>query len=181
MTEAQKSQLFKPYALNQATDLLNILTNQALTIFGWDIVYFATDADANGIDYTFHEYQLLNVRCEGVIKIAVDQNNFPDNQIVMNQFDLSLFDTFEVHITKQNFKEVFGEQRKPSKDDFLYFPELNRMFRVEHAQPFRQFNNTAIYYKAMLKKFNQLANVQITNGEIADKVKELTKNSTIDE
>ena len=180
MTEAQKSQLFKPYALNQAVDLLNVLNDQASALFGWDVVYFATDADSNGIDHTFHEYQLLNVACDGVVKISVDQNNFPDNQIVMNQFDLSLFDTFEVHITKKNFKTIFGEQRRPSKDDFLYFPELNRMFRVEHAQPFRQFNNAAVYYKVMLKKYNQLANLQM-EGTIADKVKELTKNSTIDE
>ncbi len=181
LTDAQKSQLFKPYALNQATELLNILSNQATSILGWDIVYFATDPDSNGIDHTFHEYQLLNVVCDGVVKVSVDQNNFPDNQIVMNQFDLSLFDTFEIHITKESFKTVFGVQRRPHKDDFLYFPELSRMFRVEHAQPFRQFNNSAIYYKVMLKKWSQLSNVQITNVEISNKVKELTNNTTIDE
>jgi hypothetical protein len=181
LNDAQKSQLFKPYALNQATDLLNVLANQATSILGFDVVYFATDADSNGIDHTFHEYQLLNVACDGVVKVSVDQNNFPDNQIVMNQFDLSLFDTFEIHITKENFKSIFGVQRRPHKDDFLYFPEISRMFRVEHAQPFRQFNNASIYYKVMLKKWSQLANVQITDVEISNKVKELTKNSTIDE
>lgn len=180
MTDSQKSQLFKPYQLDKAVELLGILNDQSTELFGWDVVYFATDPDSNGIDYTFHEYQLVNAVCEGVIKISVDQNNFPDNQIVMNQFDLSLFDTFEVHITKKTFKSVFGEQRRPSKEDFLYFPELNRMFRVEHAQPFRQFNNAAIYYKVMLKKYSQIANMHM-DGDIADKVRELTKNSTIDE
>lgn len=181
LTDAQKGQLFKPYAISQATDLLNVLANQATSILGFDVVYFSTDADSNGIDHTFHEYQLLNVACDGVVKVSVDQNNFPDNQIVMNQFDLSLFDTFEIHITKENFKNIFGVQRRPHKDDFLYFPEISRMFRVEHAQPFRQFNNAAIYYKVMLKKWSQLANMQITDVEISNKVKELTKNSTIDE
>lgn len=49
------------------------------------------------------------------------------------------------------------------------------------AQQFRNFNNSAVYYKVMLKKYSQKANVIGVNDSISDKVRELTRNSTIDE
>ena len=181
LTQDDIKLLFKPYQQDQAVSFLNKISNDANEVFGHEVVYFLTDPDKKGIDFTFHEYQLYNYVCSDLIKISVDQNNFPDNQIAMNQFDLSLFDTFEVHIPKDNFKSKFGVEKRPSKEDFLWFCELNRMYQVEHAQQFRAFNNSSIYWKVMLKKFVQKSNIIGVNQTITDKVKELTKNSTIDE
>lgn len=181
LTQDDIKLLFKPYQQDQAVSFLNKISNDANEVFGHEVVYFLTDPDKKGIDFTFHEYQLYNYVCSDLIKISVDQNNFPDNQITMNQFDLSLFDTFEVHIPKDNFKGKFGVEKRPSKEDFLWFCELNRMYQVEHAQQFRAFNNSSIYWKVMLKKFVQKSNIIGVNQAITDKVKELTKNTTIDE
>lgn len=181
MTTDEKANLYNPYQQSQAMNLLQKLSNDAQMIFGHRVIYFATDADKNGQDSIMHEYQLYNVVCEAEIKVSVEGNNFPDSQIVMNQFDLNLFETMQVHITKQQFKEVFGAQRRPSKEDFLYFCDVNRMYQVDHAQQFRNFNNAAVYYKLILKKYTQKANVVSTNPEIRSKITELTKNTTIDE
>lgn len=181
MTSDEQAQLYNPYAQNTAMDLLNKLSSDAQQVFGHRVIYFVTDPDKKGQDHSLHEYQLYNVVCEGNIKVSVNGNNFPDSQIVMNQFDLNLFETMEVHITKQIFKEIFGPQRRPSKEDFLYFCDVNRMYQVDHAQQFRNFNNAAVYYKLILKKYNQKANVQAGTPEIQNKIKELTKNSTIEE
>jgi len=155
--------------------------NDSNQMFGHEVVYFITDPDKKGIDHTFHEYQLFNYVCEKLIKVSVENNQFPDSQIVMNQFDLSLFEAFEVHVPKLFFKEQFGPEKRPSKEDFLWFCELNRMFVVEHAQQFRSFNNNAVYYKLHLKKYVQKSNVIAGNLAIQEKVQELTKNSTINE
>jgi len=176
-----KNNLFKPYKQDAATDLLNKMSNDANAIFGHDVVYFITDADKKGIDYTFHEYSLMNYIADQMIKVSVENNQFPENTGAINQFDLSLFDSFEVHITKDVFKQAFGPEKRPGKEDFLWFCQINRMFTVEHSQPFRGFNNNAIYYKVMLKKYSQKANVIAGNQTLQDRVKELTKNSTIDE
>jgi len=152
-----------------------------MELFGWRVKYFVTDPDGKGIDYTLHEFQLFNIVCEEEIKVAVENNQFPDNQIVMNQFDLTLFDSFEVHITKESFKQVFGVQRRPSKEDLVYFCDINRMFIVDHAQQFRNFNNAAVYYKVVLKKYNKSANILPGSKAVEDRIKELTKNTTIDE
>ena len=181
MTSDEKALLFNPYAQNTAMNLLEKLSSDAQQMFGHKVTYFVTDADKKGQDHTLNEYALYNVVCWADIKVSVNENNFPDSQIIMNQFDLNLFESMEVHITKQMFKDVFGVQRRPSKEDFLYFCNLNRMYQVDHAQQFRNFNNAAVYYKLILKKYTQKANVQAGTIEIKNKLDELTKNSTIDE
>jgi hypothetical protein len=181
LTNDEKSKLYNPYQQNAAINLLNKLSNDSMEVFGWRVKYFVTDPDGKGIDYTLHESQLFNIVCEEEIKVAVENNQFPDNQIVMNQFDLTLFDSFEVHITKESFKQVFGVQRRPSKEDLVYFCDINRMFIVDHAQQFRNFNNAAVYYKVVLKKYNKSANILPGSKAVEDRIKELTKNTTIDE
>lgn len=181
MTTDDKANLYNPYQQSAAINLLTKLSTDAQQIFGHRVIYFATDADKKGQDHTLHEYQLYNVVCEGEVKVSIEGNNFPDSQIVMNQFDLNLFETMEAHITKQQFKEVFGVQRRPAKEDFLYFCDLNRMYQVDHAQQFRNFNNSAVYYKLILKKYSQKANVKADNVQIKNTLDMLTKNTTIDE
>lgn len=181
LTNDQVANLFQPYNIPTATDLLDKLSNDSVQIFGHDVVYFLTDPDKKGIDYTFHEYQLYNYVDNADIKVAVDGNNFPENNGTINQFDLALFDNFEIHITKVAFKQAFGVDKRPAKEDFLWFCKINRMFTVEHAQAFRGFNNNAIYYKVMLRKFNNAANIIGANQTITDKLQSLIRNSTIDE
>jgi hypothetical protein len=181
MTADEKANLYNPYAQNTATKLLEKLSNDAQQMLGHKVIYFATDPDKKGQDHILNEYQLYNVVCQGEVKVSVEGNTFPDSQIVMNQFDLNLFETMEVHITKQQFKEVFGVQRRPAKEDFLYFCNLNRIYQVDHSQQFRSFNNSAIYYRLILKKYTQKSNVRVDNIEIKNQLDRLTKNTTIDE
>ena len=181
LTPAEKSNLFNPYQQTAAVNLLNKLSNDAQQVFGFRVEYFLTDPDKKGIDTTLHEFQLFNVVCSKEIKVSVEGNNFPDSQITMNQFDLNLFETMEVHITKESFKTAFGPHRRPSKEDFLFLCDVSRMYQVDHSQQFRGFNNNAIYYKLILKKWNQKANVLATTPQVQDKLKQLTNNTTIDE
>lgn len=181
MTTDEQALLYNPYQQSSALNLLNKLSNDAQMIFGHPVIYFVTDPDIKGHDYSMHEYQLYNIVCEGDLKVSVNNNEFPDSQITMNQFDLSLFENMEVHITKEQFKKVFGVQRRPGKEDFMYFCNLSRMFIVDHVTQFRGFNNNSVYYKLILKKYNQKANVQPDNVEIKNKLDMLTQNSTIDQ
>ena len=181
LTTDEKSKLYNPYQQVAAVNLLNQLSNDANEIFGHAVKYLVTDPDGKGIDYTLHEEQLFNIVCEGDIKVSVDGNQFPDNQITMNQFDLNLFESFEIHIPKDSFKSVFGVQRRPSKEDIVYFCELSRLFIVDHAQQFRNFNNYAIYWKVVLRKYNKSSNVKAGEQSIQDRINMLTNNSTIDQ
>lgn len=181
MTSEEKANLYNPYAQNTAVKLLEKLSADSEQVFGHQVTYFATDPDKNGQDHSLNEYQLYNVVCQGDLKVSIEGNNFPDSQIKMNIFDLDLFDTMEAHVTKQQFKQMFGPQRRPSKEDFLYFCQVNRMYQVDHAQQFRGFNNSAVYYKLILKKYNQKSNVKVDNPEIKNQLDKLTNNTTIDQ
>ena len=181
MSDKDKANLYNPYAQTTAVNLWNKLSNDATQMFGHEVTYFVTDPDKKGQDSILNEYQLYNVVCNENIKVTVTDNKFPDSQIKMNMFDLDLFETMEIQITKEEFKNSFGKQRRPSKEDFLYFCNLNRMYQVDHAQQERSFNNSAVYYKLILKKYNQKSNVIAGSPDIKEKLDQLTKNSTINE
>lgn len=181
LTDQDKEKLYQPYQLNPLLELWKKLSTDSNQVFGHEIYYFLTDPDKNGIDFTFHEYQLYNYVCDGLIKVSVEGNKFPDDTMQINQFDLSLFDSFEISIVKEDFKRIFGVEKRPAKEDFIWFCELNKMFLVEHVREVRQVNNAAVFWKVMLKKYSQAANVTALNQELQDKVSQLTKNSTIDE
>ena len=181
MSDSDKANLYDPYNQGAAVKLLEKLSADSEQVSGHKVTYFATDADQKGQDHTLNEYQLYNIVCYNDLKVSIEGNNFPDSQIKMNIFDLDLFDTMEAHITKQQFKQIFGAQRRPSKEDFLYFCQVNRMYQVDHAQQFRGFNNSAVYYKLILKKYNQKSNVKADNSAIKNELDRLTNNSTIDQ
>jgi len=181
LTDEDKAKLYRPYELNPLLSFWQKMASDTNQIFGHEIYYFLTDPDKNGIDHTFHEYQLYNYVCDGLIRVSVEQNKFPDDTMMINQFDLSLFDSFEVHIVKEDFKKIFGVEKRPSKEDFIWFCQINKMFIVEHVREIRQINNAAVYWKVMLKKYSQAANVVALNQDLQEKVERLTKNSTIEE
>lgn len=179
ISQADPNSLWNPYATNAALDLYNNLSNIASTVFGFNITYFPVNPDENGIDRVVHEYQLMNVDECGDVKVLVPDNQFPDNQIKFTAFNLELFETFEIHVTKDTFKNVFGIERRPRKRDFLFFPELNRMFEVEHAQANKDFLNSSTYYRITLKKYNKKANIKMS-GSVETAVDSLTNNTSLD-
>ena len=173
--------LFKPYNLKESIDLYDKFSNQVSNIFGWNVEYFKVAPDENGIDRTIHEYTLYNVNQTEDVKILVPQNQFPQNQVAFNQWDMNLFESFEIQITKREFKNKFGADKRPSKEDFLYICELSRMYIVDHAQAIRDFANASVYYKLILKKYNQKADVRSNEDNISRRINELTKNTTLED
>jgi hypothetical protein len=99
----------------------------------------------------------------------------------MNAFSLDLFDTFEVHILKDEFKRVFGIDRRPNEKDILFFCVINRLFYIKHAQIFRDIMNAGFYYKIILEKYEQKANIRNVSEESKALLESLTKNTTMDE
>jgi hypothetical protein len=92
-----------------------------------------------------------------------------------------LFDSFEINITKDAFKAAFGIEKRPGINDVLWFCDINKIYTIEHAQAVRNFNNYSIYYKLMLKKYNQKANIIAANQEVQDVLDNLQKNTTLEE
>jgi hypothetical protein len=179
--QANSSTLWKPYDAQQIFNFANTLANQLNSIFAWDVDYHLTDPDSNGEDMILHEYQLFNIVDMQKLKILVPDNKFPDNTIKFNQFSLDLFDTFEIHILKDEFKRKFGIDKRPAENDIIFFCQINRLFYVKHAQVFRDVMNAGYYYKVILEKYETKANIRNLHDESKQLLETLTKNTTMAE
>ena len=158
-----------------------MLVSHVSNMFGYTVNYYLTDPDVNGVDRYLHEYTLKNIVDMQPVKIFVTDNNFPDNQIVINEFGLGLFDTFEINITKDEFKKAFGIEKRPSEDDIIYICEMNRLYYVKHAQIFRNIMNAGLWYKVILEKYEKRADIQFKSEAVKKSIDDLTKNTTIEE
>lgn len=175
------SNYWNPYQYQKITDFANLLGNHVSTIFGWTVEYHLTDPDGKGIDKYLHEYTLKNIVDVKKIKVIVPDNKFPVEHVLINQFNLNLFDTFEIHIMKDEFKKAFGISKRPSEDDIIYICEANMLYYVKHAQAKKDIMNASTYYKLILEKYEHKTNIRNLVEESKNQIEELTNNTTIDE
>ena len=180
-TQIGGSTYWKPYEMTQIVSFANMLANQMNDVFGWEVDYHLTDPDSNGMDFILHEYQLYNIVDMKKVRILVPDNKFPDNTVKFNQFNLDLFDTFEIHILKDEFKRKFGIDKRPGEKDILFICPINRLFYVKHAQVYRDVMNAGYYYKIILEKYEQKANIRNLHEESKALLDTLTKNTTMQE
>ena len=172
---------WNPYqGSNQIVDFYNLLANGANQTVGWTFEYHLTDPDSNGIDRIIHEYTLKHIVDYQKVKCIVPDNKFPVETLISNQFNLDLFDVFELHILKDDFKNAFGITKRPSQDDIIYICDINMLFIVKHAQAFRSVMNASTYYKVILEKYQQQAHVDNQVKESMDRISELTDNTTME-
>jgi len=173
--------LLNPYQFDKITDFGNMLGNHVSNIFGWNVDYHLTDPDIKGEDKYMHEYTLKNIVDMKSIKVIVPDNKFPIETLIINQFNLDLYDVFEIHIMKDAFKNAFGIQRRPSEDDIVYICDANMLYYVKHAQAFKDIMNAATYYKLILEKYEYRTDIRNLHEESKLQIDELTNNTTIDE
>ena len=171
---------FNPYNTQKIGDWYSYLSNSMGNILGWTIDYHLTDPDGKGIDRYLHEYQLFNIVDVQKIKIIVPENNFPDNQIQINELMLDMMDTFTVIILKDEFHRAFGIEKRPNQKDIIFFCQANRFYRVRHAQVHRDVMYMGIYYNVVLEKYEKLANEKNISAASKALIEPLTQNNTID-
>jgi len=120
----------------------------------WKIKYILTDTDKKGTDYVLHEHTIKNMILMKDFNIIVPNNQFPVENANFNGLDFDLIQSFEIHIMKNKFKQMFGLEFRPSEGDGIYFCDLNQLWEIEQMFPHRGLMNTEIYYRVLLKKWN---------------------------
>lgn len=143
---------YNPYNFSQPIDLYAKLANDVTQIFGWEVDYYKATPDGLGVDNILHEYGTMNLSNKKTIKIIFPENKIPENTVNFSSFDMALFESFEVNITKDEFHKAFGITERPAKKDILFFCLTNRWYRVEHAQMSKNFMNSSVFYKVILTK-----------------------------
>jgi hypothetical protein len=172
---------YDPYSqAKKIGEWYNYLSNSTNKIIGWTIDYHLNDPDGHGIDRYIHEYQLFNIIDVQKIKVIVPENQFPDNQVQINEFALDMMDTFTILILKDEFHKAFGIEKRPAQKDIIFFCQANRYYRVKHAQVHRDIMYMGIYWNVVLEKFEALANEQNLSAASKALIEPMTKNNTLD-
>lgn len=149
---------FNPYALGNSSSVYMQLSQVVSNMFGFCVQYFKTSADQRSKDVILHEYSLLNVIQEGVIKIVVPDNNLPTREINFNPLMMDYPTIFEIHIVKAAFRSVFGWDAKPEVGDYLYFEQyMNRMYEVNAVSETDDYLNTGAYWRVSLAIYQKRA------------------------
>lgn len=153
--------LWRPYeSMGQAVNTYEALACVTAEMWGHCVRYFRIEPDATvSGDAVLKEYSVYDAVDVKDIKVLVPDNVFPDNGFSYTPFDMDFQEGLEVHILRQHFERAFGHTRRPQEKDFLYFPLLDRLFEVQSAYLFRGFMQAQVYYKAMLYKWQDRANV----------------------
>ena len=177
------SGLWNPYdTMQKIVEFSDMLANQ-INKYGWKAIYIKVDPDGNGYDVNLFEYSIKNAKRDPQeVKVIVPNNEFKDEVALINSVaGLDLMETFEVNITKTEFKNAFGIEERPGRDDIVYLCVTNKLYYVKHAQAKKEIMNASIYYRVILEKYEQRADIRIKNNNVKSLLDSLTKDTTIEE
>lgn len=151
--------LFNPYGtLNNTRNMFNQLTNVVNDIFGHCVKYYKVSSDKRSKDVILNEYSLYSVIAMEEVKVLVPDNEFPTNEFQFDQFGMGM-ESFEIHITRDEFQKAFGARSRPEERDYIYFPIVDRMYEINSVALADPVVYKDIYYKATLRKWQDRNNV----------------------
>ena len=145
--------MFKPYSQFKTQQTYIQLANIVKNIFGHEVNYFRTEPDTRTKDVILMEYSLHNVVDQQSLKILVPDNEFPQESTTKYDMFGMEFEDFEIHITQQEFQEVFGFGTRPRSHDYMYIPLINKMYTINSVALGDRFNEEITYWKVMLTKY----------------------------
>ena len=89
------------------------------------------------------------------LHIVIPNNEIPQDRNVYTEWDLALQDDFIIHVVIEKFEQAFGLNSIPQEKDFLYFPLLNKLYRVSTMQPKNGFMGVIGWYEVFLAKYEE--------------------------
>lgn len=137
--------------------------NAITEMYGHSVIYFKTlpveldkedkHTGISGTNYTLANNTIRNVVSIKKIHILIPNNDIPQDRTIYTDWDMPLQDDFVIHITKQKFQQAFGFESIPNEKDYIYFPLLNKLYRVTTMQPKNGFMNVVAWYECFLMKY----------------------------
>lgn len=175
--------LFNPYDVGSMSSIYNELSSVVNNTFGFLVRYFKTEPNTNTKDYILHEYSLKNVVDAQDLKVLVNDNQLPTNDFQVNTLMINYPETFEVHIVKSKFKELFGENAIPQENDYLWFQQanFNRVYEVSSVRNPDTYIYEASYWRVLLTPYQKRASVEYGDDELGQSLLDETNLLIIDE
>jgi len=126
--------------------------NSIAEMYGLTFIYFKTETtEVNHTLSTSVNKKVVNIK---KLHINIPGNVLPEDRDNYTDWDFQLQDDFVIHIVKEKFEQAFGVNTIPSEKDYLYFPILNKLFRINtQPQPKKGFMGKIGWWEAYLAKF----------------------------
>ncbi len=165
---------WNPYNIGSGVNTYKFLSKVISNIFGFCVQYYKTEADQRSRDVILKEYTLLNVIDSKEVKVVVPDNELPTREIQFNPMALDYgVDTFEIHIVKSEFENIFGTGTRPESGDYLYFPIMKKMYEVNSIANPDDFMYSGSYWRVGIVTYQERTNTGFTDKNIEDEVHEM--------
>jgi hypothetical protein len=152
---------WSPYDIACVVDDWQRVNEYISNLYGIEVIYHKAIPDKNSTDYILKEdgiYKISddNVKC---LKVIVPQNNFPDANLLAQEFGYIYEPEFEVLIDYRHWISVYGAEIQPDKRDYLEMKINDREYMVSSAYLERKLNQAPAWYKLNLVKREKMIHV----------------------
>lgn len=160
--------------------LWNLNNNQDITVqrwiaqcnafaemYGHYVIYFKTQpTEAIHTLKHYHKREVVDIK---KIPLVLHGNEIGNvDKLIYSDWDMPLQDDFMVDIVWDKFQTAFGAGTIPAEKDYIYFPMLNRMFRIGVVQPVNKFMGKIAWFEAQLLKYEDDEDVTINQSLVDD-------------
>ena len=160
--------------------LWNLNNNQDITVqrwiaqcnafaemYGHYVIYFKTQpTEAIHTLKHYHKREVVDIK---KIPLVLHGNEIGNvDKLIYSDWDMPLQDDFMVDIVWDKFQTAFGAGTIPAEKDYIYFPMLNRMFRIGVVQPVNKFMGKVAWFEAQLLKYEEDEDVTINQSLVDD-------------
>lgn len=164
--------------------------NAIAEMYGHTVIYFKTEpveiqtelqSGIHGIHHTLANNVIRNVVDIKKLHICIPNNELPQDRVIYSDWDMPLQDDFVIHVVRQKFEQAFGLKAIPNEKDYLYFPLINKMYRVSTMQPKNSFMGTVGWYEVFLAKYEEDDCVRIDTSlkNITENIDEIFGNTEL--
>lgn len=150
-------------------------------MYGFTVIWFHTSPKAT--NYTLVNHFLKDVVAIKRININLPNNEIPQDRSVYTEWDIQLEGEFVTNVVDSLFKQAFGETEIPLQKDFMFFPLMNKMYRVSSVQPKNGFMGKIGWWEVFFTKFEDDASIDYNFEELTNIpfLEDITENSFYDD
>jgi len=158
-----------------AYNVITQIQNAAVDMVGLETLWCRATPEPNSEDIILQEYTLTNVgvECPKMVRVVTAQSDYNPGNFTVDLFGVSYDAPFEVSITIEEWKNVFGPDSMPQQGDVVYVKMLHKLFEVKTSQVIYTIASMPTYYKCQLVKYTPTASRRETE-EFKVSIDELT-------
>lgn len=122
-------------------------------MYGHKMTYFKTSTVESSA--TFQNNFIKDVVSIKKLLISVPPDLIPKDINVYSDWDFPMQDEYYFDVVDSVFKQAFGENEIPSKDDVIYFPMINKFVSVVTMQPKNGFMSAIGWWRVYIANYEE--------------------------